>query len=38
VINALRCDVWVVCTCIAVCVVACFVGFGEFFLVEVSYS
>ena len=27
VVNALRCDVWVVCTCIAVCIVACFIGF-----------
>ena len=26
-VNALRCDVWVVCTCIAVCIVACFIGF-----------
>ena len=26
-INALRCDVWVVCACIAVCIVACFIGF-----------
>ena len=28
-INALRCDVWVVCAClrILVCIVACFVGF-----------
>ena len=35
-VNALRCDVWVVCACIAVCIVACFTGFGEvFFLVEV---
>ena len=29
VVNALRCDVWVVCTCIAVCIVACFIGFWE---------
>ena len=29
VVNALRCDVWVVCTCIAVCIVACFIGFGR---------
>ena len=35
-INALRCDVWVVCACIAVCIVACFIGFwGSVFLVEV---
>ena len=27
VVNALRCDVWVVCTCIAVYIVACFIGF-----------
>ena len=26
-VNALRCDVWVVCACIAMCIVACFVGF-----------
>ena len=26
-VNALRCDVWVVCTCIAVYIVACFIGF-----------
>ena len=28
-VNALRCDVWVVCTCIAerTCIVACFIGF-----------
>ena len=25
--NALRCDVWVVCACIAVCIVTCFIGF-----------
>ncbi len=30
-VNALRCDVWVVCTCIAVCIVACFIGFWEVF-------
>ena len=35
-VNALRCDVWVVCTCIVVCIVACFIGFwGSVFLVEV---
>ena len=26
-VNALHCDVWVVCACIAVCNVACFIGF-----------
>ena len=26
-INALRCDGWVVCARIAMCIVACFVGF-----------
>ena len=25
--NALRCDVWVVCACIAVCIVTCFIVF-----------
>ena len=25
--NALCCDVWVVCACIAVCIVTCFIGF-----------
>ena len=24
---ALRCDVWVVCACIAECIAACFIGF-----------
>ena len=28
-INALRCDVWVVCACLPVCIVACFVGFVQ---------
>ena len=27
VVNASRCDVWVVCACILVCIVTCFVGF-----------
>ena len=27
-INTLRCDVWVVCACIVVCIVACFIGFS----------
>ena len=26
-VNASRCDVWVVCACLPVCIVACFVGF-----------
>ncbi len=26
-VNALHCDVWVVCACIVVCTVACFIGF-----------
>ena len=26
-IYALRCDVWVVCARIAMCIVACFIGF-----------
>ena len=26
-INALRCDGWVVCAHIAMCIVACFIGF-----------
>ena len=26
-VNALRCDVWVVCAHLPVCLVACFVGF-----------
>ena len=30
-VNALHCDVWVVCACIVVCTVACFIGFGEVF-------
>ena len=25
-VNALHCDVWVVCACIVVCTVACFIG------------
>ena len=32
-VKALCCDVWVVCTCIAICIVACFIGFWG--LVEV---
>ena len=36
VVNALHCDVWVLCACIVVCIVACFIGFlGKCFLVEV---
>ena len=27
VVNASRCDVWVGCACLLVCIVACFVGF-----------
>ena len=27
VVNASRCDVWVGCACLPVCIVACFVGF-----------
>ena len=27
VVNASRCDVWVVCACLPVCIVACFVDF-----------
>ena len=35
-VNALRCDVWVVCACLPVCTVACFVGFwGIVFFVGV---
>ena len=30
-VNALQYDVWVVCTCIAVCIVACSLVFGEVF-------
>ena len=30
-VNASRCDVWVVCACLPVCIVACFIGFGEVF-------
>ena len=26
-VNASRCDVWVGCACLPVCIVACFVGF-----------
>ena len=26
-VSALRCDVWVVCACLLMCIVACFVGF-----------
>ena len=37
VVNALRCDVWVVWACLPVCIVACFVGFwGNVFLFLVS--
>ena len=28
-VNASRCDVWVVCACLPVCIVTCFVGFWE---------
>ena len=35
-VNALRCDGWVVCACVVMCIVACFVGFWEsVILVEV---
>ena len=27
-VNALRCDVWLVCACLPVGLVACFIGFG----------
>ena len=27
VVKALHCDVWVVCACIKVCIVACFISF-----------
>ena len=26
-VDAWHCDVWVVCTCIVVCAIACFIGF-----------
>ena len=26
-VNASRCDVWVVCACLPVCIVACFIAF-----------
>ena len=29
-VNALRCDVWVVSACTAVCIVACFISGGAF--------
>ena len=32
-VNALRCDVWVLCACIVVCIVACFIGFWDIFFV-----
>ena len=36
-VNASRCDVWVVCACLPVCIVACFVGFwGSFFAESAS--
>ena len=33
-INALCCDVWVVCARITMCIVACFIGFWELFFGE----
>ena len=38
-VNATRCDVWVVCARLPVCIVACFVGFwGSVFLLVASAS
>ena len=35
-VNASRCDVWVGCACLPVCIVACFIGFrGSVLLLEV---
>ncbi len=31
-VNTSRYDVWVVCARLPVCIVACFVGFGEVFI------
>ena len=28
-VNALRCNVWVVCAHLPLCIVACFIGFVE---------
>ena len=37
-VNASRCDMWVVCVCLLVCIAACFVGFwGSVFWWKCSY-